>query len=262
MEYLERVFCGVDEPKPRDTFACVDRTLDLAVDADRPRRERLAHPVGCQGNGRRAGALSHSFAAPPRDVGDYDVLGQVELGLIENHPTAGPTSAATKRRPELLAEGGNGVGVISIRTREDDQLAIQSLTDSVLGQRRQLFAQRSRLGCVSCHGLNVAGGARCATSSLSDATQSCSRRHRDFRTRCPDPLRRRVRRLTCAVRATANVKPARELFRSRSVVLPGAHPPSVLGAAKCGYGVMIYAIARAKMAANGETVEHGATAAA
>jgi bacteriorhodopsin len=33
-------------------------------------------------------------------------------------------------------------------------------------------------------------------------------------------------------------------------------------AAKCGYGIMIYAIARAKMSANGESVENGATGAA
>ena len=111
---------GSMSPEVPDAFASIDRALLVQVESARRRREHLAYPVGRQ---RDVGAVRkhrHAFAAPSCEVGDHDLLTEVQLGLEDDPPAAWSAAALAEGADELIAErrarermrhGGTRVGV-------------------------------------------------------------------------------------------------------------------------------------------------------
>jgi hypothetical protein len=62
----------------------------------------------------------------------------VELGLIEDPPSAGASLAAVVRRAKLTPQDGRGDGVSRRRTGRDDQLTADDLAVDMLGQGEEI----------------------------------------------------------------------------------------------------------------------------
>ena len=87
-----------------DVLASVDRALALQVEPSRRRGENLAHPVRRQGDVGRVGILGHPLPAPPRQVGNQDVLSEMQLGLVDDPPSAGAAATPVEGSREFAAQ--------------------------------------------------------------------------------------------------------------------------------------------------------------
>jgi hypothetical protein len=102
-ERLQQLERGVDQPEPLDALARVPLALGAAVPERARGREDLADPVRShversRAEGRRA------LRTPSRKIRDEDSTIQVELRLVQDHPSARPTSSSVERREQLAAQ--------------------------------------------------------------------------------------------------------------------------------------------------------------
>lgn len=144
---LEGFESGVEQPEMGDAQARVERELARAIEAGGRRGQDLAHPIGCEcDEGVRRGG-GHALASPTGKVWDDDVLGQVQLWLIQDPPA--PWAAVTELQvgDEGCSESRRTHGMRYGRSRAREQLAIDDLSREVLGQREDiLVASRTRRG--------------------------------------------------------------------------------------------------------------------
>ena len=81
--------------------AGVDRALAMQIEPACRGRKHLAHPIRRGGEVRRVGQLCHPLPAPPREVGDQDVLAEVQLRLVDDPPPARAGAPLAERPGEL-----------------------------------------------------------------------------------------------------------------------------------------------------------------
>src|SRR5207245_1973912 len=85
---LERLRQRFDDPQPGDAFARVDGQLARAIVARGRRRDDLAYPIGGELEEGLVGQALHPLAPPAGEVGDEHVSVEMELGLVDDPPTA------------------------------------------------------------------------------------------------------------------------------------------------------------------------------
>src|ERR1051325_4120026 len=133
---LERAEERVDDPQMLYALARIDAHLPTAIDPSGRRRDRLAHPVGRH---RERGHVPHdrqTAASPPGDIGDEDVLTEVQLRLEDEPPTARALWVAwwaTERGSQITHDDGRRVRVRGGRSGARDELAIDDLRDHRVG---------------------------------------------------------------------------------------------------------------------------------
>lgn len=112
------------------------------MDAER----NLANPIGGKLREGVRGNVRHPCAPPPREIGNENVRGQVNLGLIQNDPSAWSASSTVKGTPQVGAESGGDFGVWQRRTWMRVEHPEQDLTHDIRGQRFDVGVGRRR-GC-------------------------------------------------------------------------------------------------------------------
>ena len=89
-----------------DALAREHRQLLSAVDRFGGLREHLAQPIWGDGDERVRGELAHARAPPAGEIGDDDVLREMQLGRVEDQPTTGPAARSkgpVRSLPRMLA---------------------------------------------------------------------------------------------------------------------------------------------------------------
>ena len=84
-----------------DPLSCIDGALAVQVELAGRGREFFARPVRRQRAVRRVGIDRHSFAAPAGQIGDEDVLAQVQLRFVDDPPAAGAAGVVIEGAPIL-----------------------------------------------------------------------------------------------------------------------------------------------------------------
>ena len=118
----------------RDAFAGVDRALVLEVDPARRCGQDLARPVRCKWEVRCFGTVRHSLSTPAREIGDEDLVAEVQLRLGEDPPSTRAAAALAERRAELEAEERGSDGVRRRRPRVRVERPVDDFGDLVRGR--------------------------------------------------------------------------------------------------------------------------------
>ena len=176
LERVKRAVRRVDEPQVSDTLPGVDRAFAVEVEPARGRRQHLAHPVRREGHVGRVGEVRHPLAAPPRDVGDQDVLAKVKLGLVDDPPPARATSAELKRVRQIGPQRRGRKCMGHRRARVGVERSIDDLGDPMRGRVKHILVGGAgdlgrfglaRNGAHGAHLASVACSRRDGTSELS-----------------------------------------------------------------------------------------------
>src|SRR5438046_2899438 len=97
--YLERTRARVHDPQMPNPLARIHLHLAPAVERTRGGRDDLAGPVRRQRQRRRVGNGREPLTSPACEVGNEDVLFEVQLRLVEDPPAA-PSRGALGRAAE------------------------------------------------------------------------------------------------------------------------------------------------------------------
>ncbi len=109
LEHFESVLDWIDEPEMTYSFVAVDSSFMYSIDARRAGRGDLARPVGRQCKIRHVGYQSgHALPAPPGEIGDQDILPEVQLRLKYDDPSAGAAATTLEGRPQLFTQCSRG----------------------------------------------------------------------------------------------------------------------------------------------------------
>src|SRR6185503_6233095 len=106
---LERSCRWLDEPEMLHADARIDRHLARAVQATARRRDDFADPIRRNGEVGFRWQARHALAPPPGDVGDEDVIPEMQLGFIEDPPPTG-IRGATRPAIESIEEHASDRG--------------------------------------------------------------------------------------------------------------------------------------------------------
>jgi hypothetical protein len=104
-QYFEGLEGRVDEPYVADLLSRVGRRLHRPVCRRGGRGQDFTDPVGRELESVRSRQGGHSFATPTRDVRNEHVAAEVELGLVQDNPSARAASSAVKGRVQLAGKG-------------------------------------------------------------------------------------------------------------------------------------------------------------
>ena len=127
--------------------ARVDGQFLRAVVATSGRREDFAHPIWRKGHEGLSRWTRHLVDAPAGEIGNHDVLTQVQFRLEEDSPAARPASITElKWRKQCGAERRRTTRVRHRRARADHQFASNNLADDVIRERQQVFVGRLSSG--------------------------------------------------------------------------------------------------------------------
>jgi len=136
-EDLQRPRDRVDEPSVAHALAGVERHLLVPIECGRRGAEDLADPVRSD-RGEDGAEVGRALGAPARKVGDDGVdltrrgrVGEVELRLVEDEPTARAALAEPEGTVQPAAETRARSGVPQRRPGEGVQHAAYELGDSV-----------------------------------------------------------------------------------------------------------------------------------
>ena len=161
LERLEGVVRRVDEPEVTNPFAGVNRALAMEVEAACRRRKYLAHPVRCESHVGSFRIVRHPFPAPAREVGNQNVLAEVQLGLVDDPPSSRTPSAELKRIPEIGPQRGARECVWHCRPRVGVQGAVDDLRYAMCGRVEHVliggpgYRIRRRFGGGAAHGAHL-----------------------------------------------------------------------------------------------------------
>lgn len=159
-KHLEHLRERIQEPEVWDPHTRIDRELPGTIVTTGGRRKHFAHPVGRQGEKGVGRQVRQSLATPACEIGDQHVRIQVELGFVEDPPTARAAAIAKlEGREQCGAERGRSNGVRGGRSRTDHQIAAYDLTDNVFRKRRKVLVGCRSTGCQR-HARIVAQGLR------------------------------------------------------------------------------------------------------
>ena len=136
-----------------DALAREHRQLLSAVDRFGGLREHLAQPIWGDGDERVRGELAHARAPPAGEIGDDDVLREMQLGRVEDQPTPGPAATAIERTGKVASEDARGAGVRHSGTRRRVEHAADDLTDLVRWQGLEIGVGRAGFGRSRRHGM-------------------------------------------------------------------------------------------------------------
>lgn len=136
-----------------DAVGGVGGTLGRQVEGAGRGGEDLADPVGDEGaEGGVGRELRHALAAPADDVGDEDVVAEVDLGLDQDPPAAGAAAALVERPVHLVADCADRVGVPEPRTRVEIERAADDLGDLVGGSVDDVLVGGGAVDGLMVHG--------------------------------------------------------------------------------------------------------------
>jgi len=138
---LKRFGDRIEEPEMLHAFARINDELLPSIDALGRRRERLADPIGSNLEKRASGQIGHTVAAPTSDIRNHNIVGQVQLGLREQPPPAGTTAPSIERPNEIAAQPRRRKRMGHRRSRRGVKLAIENLSDQVIGYRKQILVR-------------------------------------------------------------------------------------------------------------------------
>lgn len=123
----------------RNAEVRVKRQLAGAIEACSCWGQSLTDPIGGNGDEGFRRRARHSFPTPSSNIGNDDVLGQMELRLVEDPPTARAAIAKLHACYERRAESGGPHRMTHGRTRTDGKFAVDNFPDEMLGQREYVL---------------------------------------------------------------------------------------------------------------------------
>ncbi len=158
-KYLDGLLTGVDQPCPVNPIRMVDVELEDSVTTGSARRQHLAYPL------RRNLKVSQvpiklvrGLRSPACQIGNQDVVAEMQLGFMENRPTTRPSSPELERRREKTANPTRASDVSRGRARLQVELARDQLGDLMLGGVQHILVGGARFLCpthattVACYG--------------------------------------------------------------------------------------------------------------
>src|SRR5690554_5866821 len=102
---------GIYQPRVSNTFPGVDTELLPAIYSLGRRRHHFANPIRREREISFAGHCRQTLSAPSGEIGNQNVLSQMQLGLVQQPPAARAITPAVKRAAELHAEHRRSMSV-------------------------------------------------------------------------------------------------------------------------------------------------------
>ncbi len=149
-EHLQHPRRWVHEPHVLNPLTSVDGKLSSTIERRRRGREHFANPIRRELEGRNLRKHRHAFAAPAAQIGHESVSRQVQLGLVENHPTPWSSPAPVERAVELTSQTRGRPRVPWRWPRAGDQVTVDDFRDEVLGNALQITVGCAFPGGI-CH---------------------------------------------------------------------------------------------------------------
>jgi hypothetical protein len=141
---------GFINQRIRHALTSVDRKLPAAIDALRGWRDYLAHPIGCDCKRSGVGNRWKAIAAPAGQVGNDDIVAQMQFGFVENPPPSRITPTGVEWAADFNAEGARRARVPQRRSRRRVQFTAQDLRDQVVRNLEQVAVGRGLLEDCGC----------------------------------------------------------------------------------------------------------------
>lgn len=151
-EGFEGLQARVNQPNVRDAFASVNREFRDPVEGIRRGRKHFRHPVGRGLEGGGVGYFGHAGTAPAGKVGDKDIGAEVQLGFIEDDPTARAAGTAVEWVAEYHAQQRGDCGVGTAGAGLSVELSADDLAHHVARQREEIAVGGVARG-DTCHDL-------------------------------------------------------------------------------------------------------------
>jgi len=145
-EHFESFQRGVDEPHELDARGSIDRQLLFTIDSSRRRREHLAKPVGRTLEPANPWQLGKPLSPPAGDVGNQNIVVQMNFRLEENPPSTGPAPPSLESVVKIRRKRGRSIGMARRRSWRQIEIAFQKLRDFVARRRDHVLVRRTLLG--------------------------------------------------------------------------------------------------------------------